>query len=354
MEHLTFGLGLMITSYITFAILVIVLAVRVGRIAALPMQLRWELYPVPHESPEKAEYGGSYHEDPEFWRSPPRRWLLGELKETMKEMLFMIRMFRNNRALWWASYPMHLGFYVILAWFVLLFIGALTEIASQGYVPIQTLVTISPPPIPFVRVGDFVPYPHAWSILIYVMTLGAGYFGAACILYGSFSCLILRRSRPELRYYSSVSDYFNLLFIMAVVVSGCVAACYDPHFIIAREYLRSLLMGGLVLPLEKNMILIGGPWIYVSQPIPAAVAVHVIILEIFLIYFSFTKMIHGLMKYFSYHKVLWDDVPRLPYRPEARKLDEKVMRYLSYVATWSAPHAAPGKKWSEIAVSPVG
>ncbi|OYT27054.1 MAG: hypothetical protein B6V02_00600 [Thermoprotei archaeon ex4572_64] len=127
---MSFVAGLEISSYVAFIILVIALAVRFSRYAALPTPLRWEIYPVPHEEKEKAERGSSYYENLEWWRAKLARWLAGELKDTLKEMLFMVRLFYYNRKMWWGSYLFHGGIYLILAWFVLLFIGAITELAG--------------------------------------------------------------------------------------------------------------------------------------------------------------------------------------------------------------------------------
>ena len=328
----------MITSYIAFAILVIALAIRIGRVALLPTPLRWEIYPVPHEEPEKVEHGGSYYEDPGWWKVSRHLWHLNEWKEVLKEMLFMIRLFENNRRLWWVSYPFHGGIYLILAWFALLVIGALTEIAG---LPIQTTVTQYPQTIPFLRLGNIIPYPHAWSILIYVLTVGAGYLGATAILYGCFGLIILRLKDPALRTYAKKSDFFNLFFIMAVVISGFVAAGYDPHFIIAREYMKALLLGGFALPGPEKFIAAYG-----YTGIPTAVTVHLLILEAFLVYYPFTKMIHGPLKYISYHKIAWDNMPRIP--GIRLPLDVKINKYLDYIMTWEGPHAPKGHKWRDL------
>lgn len=40
-----------------------VAACRIARIARLPLNVRWEVYPVPHEAKEKRGYGGSYMEE---------------------------------------------------------------------------------------------------------------------------------------------------------------------------------------------------------------------------------------------------------------------------------------------------
>jgi hypothetical protein len=50
--------------------------------------LRWELYPVPHEAPERAEHGGSYFEESDWWTKKRKFNLGGELAAMLPEMLF--------------------------------------------------------------------------------------------------------------------------------------------------------------------------------------------------------------------------------------------------------------------------
>jgi nitrate reductase gamma subunit len=42
---------------------VIATVVRAVGYARMPLHLRWELYPVPHEAPDRAAHGGSYFEE---------------------------------------------------------------------------------------------------------------------------------------------------------------------------------------------------------------------------------------------------------------------------------------------------
>jgi len=49
---------------LVFAIACIVRAVSYAR---LPLHLRWELYPVPHQAKERARHGGSYFELENWW-----------------------------------------------------------------------------------------------------------------------------------------------------------------------------------------------------------------------------------------------------------------------------------------------
>jgi len=56
-------------------------------------------------------------------------------------------------------------------------------------------------------------------------------------------------------------------------------------------------------------------------------------------------MMHYLAKYFTYHKVRWDDAPNL----KGSKIEREIKEALNQPVSWSAPHIQPGKSWSEVA-----
>ncbi|KUK82538.1 MAG: Nitrate reductase gamma subunit, partial [Pelotomaculum thermopropionicum] len=104
------------------------------RLAGMPLHGRWELYPVPREPAERARYGGSYYEDPEWWKKPRKISRAGEIKETLKEMLFIRRLFVNQRRHWWFSYALHAGIYWLVLWTLFLFVGAVMELSGQAII----------------------------------------------------------------------------------------------------------------------------------------------------------------------------------------------------------------------------
>jgi hypothetical protein len=57
-------------------------------------------------------------------------------------------------------------------------------------------------------------------------------------------------------------------------------------------------------------------------------------------------MTHFFTKYFTYHKVRWDDKQNTP----AGKMEKKISKLLGQKVTWSAPHVgSEGKKtWIDI------
>lgn len=93
------------------------------KFAHMQIHARLDLYPVPKEGGGRAAYGGSYLEEPEWWTKPRKIDRVNEAVDIMKEMLFIKKLFVHQRVLWWASYSMHLGIYVMLGWSVLLLVS---------------------------------------------------------------------------------------------------------------------------------------------------------------------------------------------------------------------------------------
>ncbi|MGC8763094.1 MAG: hypothetical protein ACP5VN_05590 [Acidobacteriota bacterium] len=85
--------------YLSAAVFFIATAARAVLYARQPIHLRWELYPVPHEHPERVKHGGSYFEELDWWKKPPSFNLLGELSFMVPEMLFLKALHEFNRKL---------------------------------------------------------------------------------------------------------------------------------------------------------------------------------------------------------------------------------------------------------------
>ena len=299
---------LQLSSYIAFAIFIVAVLAKWRKWASMPIHLRWELYPVPHEK-EKSEYGGSYYEEPDWWTKPRETTLAGELKDMLAEMLFIKRAFEYKRELWFVTYPFHLGIYLILAWFALLFIGGLT----QAYANIS------------------IPSDHPWAMLIYYLTLITGSLGIILGSLGSIGTLILRLSDTGMRKWSTPLHYINLLFIFAVFILGAISwSSIDNDFSLARNYMTSLV--SFSESTAENTIMSSN-----------ALLAHIILLELLFVYIPFTKMSHFIGKYFTFHKVYWDDEPNL----RGSDIEAKVREVLKYRVDWAAPHYVPGMTWAE-------
>ena len=301
-----------LSSYIAFAVFVVVVLTKWKKWSGMPIHLRWELYPVPHE-PEH-EHGGSYFEEFNFWEKKREKNHLNEMKELFTELLFIKRVFEYKRPFWFLTYPFHIGIYLILAWFALLFVGGLTE--AYAGIPIQSS--------------------HPWAQLIYYLTLITGGLG---IILGTLGCLGLiayRLGNEDLRKYTTGVEYFNLIFILAVYVLGAIAwLSFDRTFSTAQTYMTSLVSFksfGVEEAIKSN----------------GALLAHFILLELLWVYIPFTKMSHFIGKYFTYHKVLWDDEPNL----RGSEVEKKVREVLGYKVTWQGPHFTAGRTWAEEATKP--
>jgi nitrate reductase gamma subunit len=288
-------LWLQILVYISIGIFAILILAKVIKYSTMPLHLRWELYPVPHEK-FKAEYGGSYYEEPEWWKKPRETSLAGELKEMLLEMIFIKRVFEYKRRLWYLTFPFHMGIYLMLIWFALLFLNAITSIAGFG-------------------VGD-------------QLIVAIGGLGITLLSFGCVGLLLKRISDKSLRSYSTSVDYFNLLFILAVTVTGILAWTSDPNFTAAKASMMSLVTFSALPDLSPSQ------------------TIHMTLLSLLVAYIPTTKMTHFVAKYFTYHKILWEDTPNIVGSP----LREKIKEVLSYKVSWSAPHIRQGITWAEEAM----
>jgi nitrate reductase gamma subunit len=283
-------LWLQILVYISAGIFAILILAKIIRYLTMPMHLRWELYPVPHEK-LRAEHGGSYYEESEWWKKPRETSPVGELKEMLLEMFFLKKVFKYKRRLWYLTFPFHMGIYLILLWFALLFIASV-------FVSLDGLIFVT------------------------------GGLGIVLLTFGSVSLLVKRLFDKSLRTYSTPADYFNLLFILAVAFTAILSWRLDANFTTARMFMASLVTFST------------GPSLSPVQ------VMHTTLLSLFIAYVPTSRMTHFVAKYFTYHKVLWEDVPNIAGSP----IGEKIREMLSYRVTWSAPHIRQGLTWAEEAM----
>ena len=198
--------------YLVFFVFAAATAKKVFAIARLPRHLRWDLYPIAHEGP-----GGSAFQRAEFWRRPRPFSLAHELAEMAGEILFLKRTFRNNRRIWNFSYPMHVGFYLIVGWLGLITAGGAAELATGLKVSAAST-------------GFAAQVLNAATVLV-----GAG--GLVLGLFGCVGLLWLRLTDEDLREYSSPVTFFNLYLLIALFAGGLAAwLTEDPSFTLARGW----------------------------------------------------------------------------------------------------------------------
>jgi len=270
----------------------------------MPLHGRLELYPVPKEA-SRADYGGSYYEEPEWWRKPRRISHAHEIKDMLKEMLFITKLFANQRRLWWLSYAFHLGIYCLAAWSVLLLAGAAGNLAG-GWIDSGALA------------GSQHIDSGAWPVMLFVyLTSITGIVGLVLVTVGVGGLLLRRFFDRTLRRYTTPQEYFNLGLILAVVGTALFAWRGDWAFVQPRH------IAGQLLTLQPLQL----------EPLAT---VHVLLLGMMFVYIPLSKMSHYVGKYFAFHKVLWENEPNLP----GSKVEQEVRQAVAYRPTtvWAAPH----------------
>lgn len=268
-------------------------AARIFKLSRLPVNLRWEIYPSPRGPKEKRQYGGSYMEELDWARKPQAgESLLAEMAEMGAEIFLLKRVREHNPyGLWPFSMAMHWGTYLLLGWAGLLVVERITGGAGQALTGLINSVGMA------------------------AFVLGAlGSLGLAC----------KRASQADLRLYTAPVDYFNLLFMAAIFVSGLLSWLADPALASHRAY-------------------VGGVLSFSPAVLPALTGACFVLFELFLIYMPFSKLIHYFAKYFTIHLTLWED----RFRVKGSPVDEKVAAQLAYRVTWAAPHVAAGQTWLE-------
>jgi len=295
-------MALLIILYGALAVFVAGNLVRILRIATMPAHLRWELYPVPHEPPTKARYGGSYFEETDWWTKSMETSRSGEVRAVLQEVFFLKGVWRQNRQLWLWSWLFHAGLYFLILETVMVLASACAEHAN-----VAGICRALQPPLALV----------SW-------------LGVLSGTAGSLGLLIRRTTSPKLRPFTSLWAYLNLSVILLMFGTGLLSLLVDPTTV------------------NKMILLVGGLLAFNAPPsLQGTMAVHVLLLALFLAYFPFTHMTHMYMKYFTYHAVQWDDAP---YRSDTG-IHASIARSLSQPVSWAAPHIrGDGRKtWIEIA-----
>ncbi|MHC4129419.1 MAG: respiratory nitrate reductase subunit gamma [Planctomycetota bacterium] len=281
------GSFLIVLSYFLLAVFAVAFVVRAVRIARLPMHLRWELAPVPHEK-GKGHYGGSFLEEYEWWTKPREKSLVSEAIYMFQEIAFLKAVWEHNRRLWWFTFPFHTGLYLLIA--------------------------------------AVVPLAFGWNTGASVLA-GAGFVLGGL---GALGLLISRFADSRLKVMASPASRFNLLVLLAVFATGAWAlAASDGFADRMREFGWALLTANA------------------SVKTPGIVAAHLVVALLFLAYLPFTQMMHFVAKYFTYHQVRWNDEPM----ERGSRMEKEVTGLLGQPMTWAGPHVkADGKKnWVDIA-----
>jgi nitrate reductase gamma subunit len=296
-------------AYAGIAVFVIAVVARIRMYSSMPMHLRWELYPVPHEA-SRAAHGGSYLEEVDWWLKPREVSKVAEAKAMATEIGFLEALHKHNRPLWRSSFPFHFGLYLSIAATVLMLAGGVLSRFAGGLMASG--------------VGS------VWRAGI-VFT---GALGSALVLFGALGLLRKRLWDPDLADYTTPGDVFNLAFF--VVAFGCAFATFvvfDRDFALASQLVANLVTFNL-------------------QPVASGTAGIMLGLSVGLLaalvgYIPLTHMSHFVGKYFAYHSVRWGDEPNLKGGPQ----EQAIVANLMQKVTWAGPHiqSQGQKNWVEIA-----
>jgi nitrate reductase gamma subunit len=176
---------------------------------------------------------------------PVPQGLTGQLKYMVKEIFTFETLYRFNRRLWVGTFCMHMAMLGAVVFLVLNLIGW-----TQGF-PVRYCL---------------------WLLAVSVIYI-----------------LWLRIQDGNLRVLSSFEEYFNLAFLAAVATAGLRASV--PH---ASSSSRSYIMGLLTFQ-------------PVATPLSGDQLLAVFLGGLFLIYLPWSKMIHYVAKYFTYHHIKWQE-----------------------------------------------
>ncbi len=289
-------------SYVSILIFILSVIFKIIKISRLPMHLRWELYPVPKEK-GKSHYGGSILEESDWWTKKKHIDHLGEVKVMAEEILLLKGVYENNKELWFGSYPFHFGLYI--------------GITNIFFIAVTTLLKEY-------NIIDFSVQMALMYIMFILLTLGSlvGFIGAVKLL-------ISRIKNINLRLYSAPSHYFHIIFIGLIYLSGLLWVASDQLLSFSFiEYFKGIFFFKEVVEVS----LFG--------------YIHIYLVLAFIAYLPFTHMTHVFAKYFTFHKVRWDDEAN----SAGSKMEAKVTKLLKQPVTWSAAHInADGKKnWIDI------
>lgn len=288
-------MSLSLIAYLSIILFVGISVYKAYRFAKMPMHGRMELYPLPKE--KGFEHGGGFYEEESWWKKPHEVSHVREITEMLKEILFIKKLFENQKPLWWISYALHLGIYLLMAWTILLVVGAASELN-----------------------GIIIDSTSFWGLLIYYLTFVTGILGLALGAFGSGLLLLRRMFDNTLKKYTTPQEYFNLFLIFAALVSGILTWGGDLSFNAARAVTANLIS-------------------FTTFNATGLQTLNVILVGIMLIYIPLSKMSHYVGKYFTFHTVLWDNTPNL----KGSSVEQKMKNASSFrpTTTWSAPHMQP-------------
>ncbi|GBE29631.1 hypothetical protein BMS3Bbin04_00652 [bacterium BMS3Bbin04] len=285
--------------YLSVLIFLVACVARAVRIARAPMHLRWELQPVPHEKPGKSMY-----ETVDYWEKTLEKNHFGELAVMIPEILLLRGVWEHNRSLWFPSFALHFGLYLL--------------IGNMGLVLVIAIMALSG-----VEVGT------GFGLLLTNAIKAVAIVGGGLGTIGSILMLIKRATDDGLSKFATPSHFFNLVHLGAIYVTVLLWALLDPSFVVNLSALYAGLLTLNAIPALSTIAM-----------------VHVAVVLLFFVYLPFTHMTHFFTKYFTYHSVRWETTPNV----KGGKVEKNIIKNVTQPVTWAAPHiGADGKKtWVDL------
>ena len=174
---------------------------------------------------------------------PVPEGLAGQLKYMAKEMFTFETLYKFNRRLWFGSFSMHMAMVGAVLFFILYLTGLSTKLVVQ--------------------------------LCLLVLVIAAIYI------------IGLRIYDKNLRLLSNFEEFFNVAFLGGVAAAGLAASM--PHVSVS---LRLYFLGFIEFHPDASFLS----------------TVHILAVflgGLFLMYLPFSKMIHYVSKYFTYHHINW-------------------------------------------------
>lgn len=291
-----------ITTYFAYVFVVVGYTYKVWKYFKMPVNLRWELYPIPHEKGRE----GSYMEEPEFWTKTPTKNTFADIWDMVKKYLTMSGYYRRVKSYWVGLYPWHVGFYLIVLFDGLILLGALLMETAD--------LDIS---------GGSA---NAGGQFLYYFTIVIGLSSFILGTVGSVGLLVKRLANEDMREYIAPQNFFNYIFFLALFVTGLISYLVaDATFAGFREFWVGVITGDII-------------------GVKAAEWIHIMLFNIFLIYLPFTRSTHYITMPLYYFRVRWSDKPN----KGGVDQDKKLGQLLSQPVSWSASHIQTGKNWGEV------
>jgi nitrate reductase gamma subunit len=227
----------------------------------------------------------------------------------LKRYFLLDGYFDRNKNYWFSLYPWHIGFYLIVMFHGMAFLGALiiatTDISVSG--------------------GSS----NILGVLVYYGTIIIAVSSFVLGSLGSIGLLIQRLTNRGLRAFASPQNYFNYIFFLAMFMSGFIAWIgFDPTFVHYRHFWEGL------ITIDYTTV-------------ESATYVHIILFAVFLIYLPFTRSTHYIVVLLAYFGVLWNDKPNLV----GGELEKDIGEQLNKKVSWTASHIQTGKMWVEVATT---